>query len=222
MYDEDDFLQLSGIQHFAFCRRQWALIHIENAWADNLRTTEGALMHERAHNPMLAEKRGGLIVAREMRVFSRKLGVSGQCDVTEFTPDDERGVELTGRPGKWFPRPVEYKRGSPKVSDADRLQLTAQAMCLEEMLCCGEIETGYLYYGETRRREPVGLTAELRGAVRDMFAQMHELTERGSSLRVKPTKSCGACSLRDLCLPKLPEQSRSVRAYLDSELRGDA
>ena len=132
VYNEDDFIQLSGLQHFKFCRRQWALIHIENQWAENFRTTDGAILHANAHNGDLTESRGDLLITRDMRVFSRTLGVSGACDVLEFHRGGT-GIPLAGREGLWQPFPVEYKRGRPKEHDADALQLCGQAMCLEEM-----------------------------------------------------------------------------------------
>jgi len=217
-YDEDDFLLLSGIQHFAFCRRQWALIHIEQLWEDNERTVSGTLMHEHAHDPFFNEKRGERIITRDMPVFSRRLGVTGKCDVVEFLRDEACGVPLSGRPGKWRPCPVEYKRGAPKTTDIDRLQLCAQAVCLEEMLACAPISEAYLYYGQTKRREPVSLTAELRGKAEAMFNEMRGYYDRRYTPRVKQTKSCGACSMKDICLPKLPAANGSVRAYLDAEL----
>jgi CRISPR-associated exonuclease Cas4 len=217
--DEDDYLQLSGLQHFAFCRRQWALIHIEQAWEENLRTVEGKIMHERAHDPFFTEKRGDTLITREMPIHSDTMRVSGKCDVVEFHLD-ESGVRLHGREGLWLPCPIEYKRGSPKISDADRLQLCAQAMCLEEMLLCSPIGTAFLYYGETRRRESVTLTAELRKTVRDSFAEMHKYYERLYTPRVKPTKSCNACSMKDICLPHLPKNG-SVQEYINTAIGGE-
>ena len=210
-YAEDDYLLLSGIQHFAFCRRQWALIHIENLWAENLRTTEGHILHERAHDSSVREKRGDVITVRGVAVSSPSLGVSGQCDVLEYRRDDS-GIPLSGEEGKWRPYPVEYKRGTPKETRADELQLCAQAMCLEEMLCC-DIPEGALFYGETRRREVVTFTEELRGEVRECIAEMHRLYDRGYTPKVKPSRSCNACSMKELCLPKLMK-TRSVKEYL--------
>lgn len=149
-YNAPQFLQLSGIQHFAFCRRQWALIHIEQQWAENYRTVDDELMHEKAHDTGKTESRDDLKITRGMYVSSRTLGVSGQCDVVELRKDPQ-GVEIFGYEGRWQPFPIEYKRGRPKDSDADELQLCAQAMCLEEMLCC-EIPCGALFYGETHRK----------------------------------------------------------------------
>ena len=153
-YQEDDYLLLSGIQHFAFCRRQWALIHIEQQWEENIRTFEGRVLHENAHNSELREKRGDVLTIRAMKVVSRSMGISGECDVVEFHRS-ENGVPLQGQKGLFCVIPVEYKRGVPKKHDADELQLTAQAMCLEEMLFT-RIERGFLYYGETRRRVEIG------------------------------------------------------------------
>ena len=187
IYKEENFLQLSGLQHFAFCRRQWALIHVEGQWAENLRTVEGSIMHTRAHDEKQRERRGDTLVLRDLPVFSPTLGVSGKCDVVEFHADPD-GVTLRGENGLWLPYPVEYKRGSPKSHDADRLQLCCQAMGLEEMLCCG-VPEGSLFYGETRRRDVVEFTAELRDKVRSMLSEMHQLAERGSTPRVKPSKA---------------------------------
>lgn len=211
IYTEEDFLQLSGLQHFRFCRRQWALIHIENQWAENFRTVDGALMHQNAHDRSFRESRGDCVVTRGVSVFSAALGVSGQCDVLEYHRGDA-GIPIKGKEGLWQPYPVEYKRGSPREDTGDTLQLCGQAMCLEEMLCC-DIPAGALYYGEIRRRVPVNFTPALREEVRTLLSQMHDLYRRGHTPRVKPTKSCSACSLKELCLPGLMK-SRSVGDYL--------
>lgn len=211
VYKEADYLQLSGLQHFKFCRRQWALIHIEQQWAENFRTTDGALLHQNAHDKDFFESRGDLLITRGMHVFSAELGVSGECDVLEFHRSAE-GISLQGRAGLWQPYPVEYKRGKYNERAGDALQLCGQAMCLEEMLCCS-IPEGALYYGETRRRAVVPLSPELRQTVMDCLAEMHQLYQRGYTPKVKPTKACAACSLQDLCLPKLM-RTRPVAAYL--------
>ena len=134
-YNEEDFLQLSGLQHFRFCRRQWALIHIEHQWAENYRTIDGAILHENAHDTDLQERRGDRFITRGVSVYSAELGVSGQCDVLEYHRGSI-GIPLSGKEGLWQPYPVEYKRGRPREDTGDTLQLCAQAMCLESMLCC--------------------------------------------------------------------------------------
>ena len=197
----EDFLMLSGLQHFAFCRRQWALIHLEGQWADNLKTVEGDLLHARCHSAEKSESRGDTLILRGLRIFSSKLGLSGTCDVVEFHRDSE-GISLQGREGLWKPFPVEYKRGKPKSHRADELQLAAQAMCLEEMLCCSIVE-GALFYGESRRRQAVHFDAELRALVEAMTQEMYQYVERGYTPKVRPKSGCAACSLQDICLPKL-------------------
>lgn len=192
---------MSGLQHFKFCRRRWALIHIEHQWAENYRTVDGSLLHHNAHDKGFHESRGDLLITRGMNVFSATLGVSGECDVVEFHRGAE-GVPLHGRDGLWQPYPVEYKRGAPSERSGDSLQLCGQAMCLEEMLCCS-IPEGALYFGETRRRVTVSFTEELRQSVRGQLEEMHQLYQRGYTPKVKPTKACGACSLKELCLPGL-------------------
>ena len=214
-YEEEEFLQLSGLQHFKFCRRQWAFIHIEQLWAENYRTVDGTLLHQRAHNTELRETRGDLIITRGMAVLSPTLGISGQCDVVEFRRDP-LGIPLAGQEGLWRPFPVEYKRGAPSKRGADELQLCAQAMCLEEMLCT-DIPAGALYYGETRHRQAVAFSGQLRAEVQTCLAEMHDLFRRGHTPKVKPTKSCGACSLKDLCLPRLIN-AQPVTDYLREHL----
>lgn len=216
-YSEGEFLQLSGLQHFKFCRRQWALIHIEQQWADNFRTVDGSLMHQNAHDSDFRESRGDLFITRGVSVFSSTLGVSGQCDVLEYHRNTT-GIPIRGKEGFWQPYPVEYKRGSPRADTGDTLQLCGQAICLEEMLCC-DIPEGALYYGEIRRRVPVQFTEELRGQVQELLAQMHDLYRRGYTPKVKPSKSCNACSLKELCLPKLMK-NRSVATYLKDAMEG--
>ena len=215
-YAEDEYLDLSGLQHFAFCRRQWALVHIERQWTENLRTAEGRILHENAHDAFSGEKRGDLLISRGMAVCSRTLGVFGVCDVVEFHASPH-GVPLAGREEKWLPVPVEYKRGAPKENDADRLQLCCQAMCLEEMLVCGRIRKAWLYYGETAHRTAVPLDDALRSRVADLLAQMHELFRRRYTPRVRPSKSCRACSLKGQCLPRL-YRAGSASGYIRKRL----
>ena len=216
MYNEEEFLQLSGIQHFAFCRRQWALAYIELQWQENVRTVEGHLLHENAHDAAMKEKRGDLIIVRAMPVHSREIGISGECDVVEFHRSKE-GIPISGREGKYTVIPVEYKRGKPKSNDVDALQVAAQALCLEEMLCC-DIPYGYIYYGEIRRREKIEFTDSLRRKVKDMFAEMHKYYRQRYTPKVKWSKSCNACSLKDICLPVL-NKNISVKSYLDNRIK---
>ena len=211
-------LLLSGLQHFAFCRRQWALIHIEQQWSENWRTVEGDLLHAKAHDEEKFESRGDLLIARGLRIQSRRLNVVGACDVVEFHRDP-KGIALAGREGTWRVYPVEYKRGEPKANDADRLQLCGQAICLEEMLLC-DIPEGSLFYGETRRREKVAFTPELRARVEALLTEMRQHYERGYTPRPKRTKACNACSMKELCLPGL-EKLPSARDYMNQRMKED-
>ena len=214
-YNEDDYLMISGIQHFRFCRRQWALIHIEQQWSDNVHTVIGELMHKRVHDPYLTEKRKDIIIARGLPVSSRVMGVSGECDVVEFHRCDD-GIRLHGHRGLFSVYPIEYKKGRPKLTEEDKLQLAAQAMCLEEMFST-EVPEGAIFYGESRRREIVDITSDLRTEVEKMFEEMHQYYNRHYSPKVKYSKSCNACSLKDICLPKLGK-AISVKRYLDQML----
>lgn len=201
MYSEDEYLQLSGIQHFVFCKRQWALIHIEQQWTENYRTADGRAMHRNVHDAQFHEKRGDTLIARAMAVSSPRLGISGECDAVEFKRCTD-GIGLFGYDGRYNVAPVEYKRGAPKTDESDMMQLAAQAMCLEDMLCC-DITVGYLFYGETRRRQKVDIDEALRKRTQDALSEMHELFSKRYTPKVKRSKACNACSLKDICLPML-------------------
>ncbi len=215
MYDEDDYLALSGLQHFMYCRRQWALIHIEQQWAENERTIDGHLFHNVAHDKSRVEKRGNILITRGLYVKSSRLGMSGVCDVVEFHKSDD-GISLFSYDDLWRPYPIEYKKGTPLAKNADELQLCGQAMCLEEMLMC-DIPRGSLFYGETRRRENVEFTEQLRQKVVDFANEMHDLYEKGHTPKVKKQKGCNACSLKEICVPNLGK-TKSVSDYIENSL----
>lgn len=215
-YSPEDLLPLSGIQHFLFCRRQWALIHVERQWQENVLTVEGKILHSRVDDPFFTEKRKGVIVARSVPVASLSLGLYGVCDVVEFTEAAE-GVHLPGHAGTFLPAPVEYKRGKQKQGPSDEAQLCAQALCLEEMLAVS-IPVGYLYYGQTRRRVTVELTDALREQVRKAAHEMQGYFQRGYTPKVKPFKGCKSCSLADLCLPHLQSDVTPASSYIQQQI----
>lgn len=210
-YAEEDYLMISGIQHFKFCRRQWALIHIEQQWAENEHTVIGELMHKKAHDPYLTEKRKDTIIARALPVASREMGVTGECDVVEFHRCED-GIRLHGHRGLFSVYPIEYKKGKPKATEEDQLQLATQAMCLEEMFST-QIMEGALFYGETKRREVVEITEALRSEVKETFLEMHQYYERKYTPKVKMSKGCNRCSLKEICMPRL-EKTISVKKYI--------
>ncbi len=200
-YDEQEMLALSGVQHFLFCRRQWALIHVEQQWAENVLTVEGDLMHARCHDEAIRERRGDLLVVRGLAVRSHTLGLNGVCDVVEFHASEE-GHPLAGESGLWRAYPVEYKHGRKKRGAEDRAQLCAQAMCLEEMFAC-DIPEGALFYGQTRSRETVTFDEELRGVVSTAVAEMHKIYARRHTPKAREKARCKSCSLYDKCVPEV-------------------
>lgn len=216
---EEEYLAISGIQHYAFCQRQWALIHLEQQWAENLRTVDGHLLHRRAHDETKTESRGDTLIVRGLRVVSHQLGVQGVCDVVEFHRSSN-GISLSGRDGLWQPYPIEYKKGKPNSYGADELQLCTQALCLEEMLLC-KIPDGALFYAEPHRRVGISFDAALRQQVTAMLSEMLALFARGHTPKAKPSKSCNACSIKDLCLPGLV-RAPAVSDYLRQHLLEEA
>lgn len=217
-YSEDQFLPLSGLQHIAFCERQWALIHIEQQWEEDGRTAEGRIMHEKVHDPEYKSYKPGVVVVRGMKLQSSSLGIYGVADIVEFIKsEDGSGIVLPGKKGLYLPRPVEYKRGKSKKGDYDRIQLCAQAICLEEMLQC-YIEQADLYYGETRSRETVILGEQLRDEVKRLSEHMHSLYSEG--ITPKPDKKlslCKKCSMFNICIPNMRTKT-SVKNYWEELL----
>lgn len=218
-YSTEELLALSGIQHFVFCRRQWALIYLEGQWQDNQLTAEGKNLHDRTDDPYFSESRSGVIIARALAVASYTLGLAGVCDVVEFSPSPD-GVTLPGRSGLFLPVPVEYKHGKPKSDPCDEAQVCAQAMCLEEMLAVN-IPHAFLYYGQTRHRVMVTLGEELRAVVISASSEMHAYYERGYTPRVRKKKACQSCSIRDSCLPELQARSIPASRYIIDKLKVD-
>ncbi len=205
----DDFLMISGIKHFKYCRRRWALVHIENQWEENALTVEGHIMHEQVHDSNFKEKRGRLILSRGMPIKSEELKISGVCDMVELI-QYESGVPIHGRDGKYLIYPVEYKHGRP--DDADVWHLCAQVLCLEEMFCTA-IPEAAVYYGELRRRQVYEMTDELKNEVKDAVREIHDLMARGYTPKVKPKKTCRNCSMREICQPNLLSH-RSAKNYV--------
>lgn len=215
MFDEEDYLMISGIQHFLFCRRQWALIHIEQQWAENHLTIEGQYVHKKADQPQIKEKRGEKIVVRGMPIHSSELGLTGVCDVVEFI-EVEQGISLNQYPGKFQVVPVEYKHGKKKWDKSDEMQLMAQIFCLEEMLVT-KIPAGELFYHETKKRVQIEASPERRAQLVQAVKEMHSYWERRYTPKVKPAAKCQSCSLKDICLPEIMNK-QTVKSYLARRL----
>ncbi|WP_353894167.1 CRISPR-associated protein Cas4 [Proteinivorax hydrogeniformans] len=215
--NEENFLMLSGIQHFQFCKRQWALIHVEQQWEENIRTVEGNHIHRKVDQPLIKETRKNKLIIRSLPVQSKELGITGVCDVVEFI-EDEYGISVLGSKKKYVPIPIEYKKGKPKTDKADTLQLAAQAMCLEEMLVC-QIDKGYIFYNEIKRRVEVPLSGNYKTKIKDLVSEMHQYFNKGYTPKAKVGKHCNSCSLQNICLPKLLNK-QTASSYIERKIKG--
>lgn len=202
LYDEDDLIMISSLQHYLFCTRQCALIYLEQQWLENRFTAEGRVLHERVHTSG-RESRRKLRIEYDVPIRSLQLGVAGRADIVEFHRQDN---------GLWQSFPVEYKRGRPKKDDTDRVQLCAQALCLEEMLECA-VPEGALYYGEKKRRTSVIFDASLREKTAQTAAAVHALLTEAKTPPPHYDKRCESCSLLALCLPTVATR-KQVGRYL--------
>lgn len=212
MYQEKEYLQLSALQHILFCPRQCALIHVEQLWEENLFTAQGRVMHERVDRGDQAD-RGKIRVEYGLPLKSARLGLTGKADVVEFHRTDVSAP-------KWLPFPVEYKRGKPKKDLSDKVQLCAQAICLEEMLNT-DILAGALFYGKTRRRLEVTFDEALRNQTMEAARQFHAMIESGITPPPEYAKKCDTCSFLSLCMPKAIEKKRTVSSWLNRMVRED-
>ncbi len=207
--DDADLIPLSALQHFLYCPRQCALIHLEQQWADNRLTAEGQLLHQRADAPR-AERRRGVRTVTAMPLLALDLGLTGKADVVEFhnEGDGERAF------------PVEYKRGRPKAHRADEVQLCAQALCLEAML--GQsVDSGALFYGQTRRRMDVAFDGTLRALTLQVIAETRAMLASAITPDARyEARRCDRCSLIDLCQPHILGR-RSVAIWLERQLKDE-
>lgn len=214
-YEESDLLPLSALQHLLFCERQCALIHIEQVWVENILTAQGRHEHEKADSGQ-EESRGNLRIVRGLPLRSMRLGLIGKSDVVELyrATDDRPGSAIPGLTGSWSPFPVEYKHGHAKTNDCDRVQLCAQALCLEEMLGV-EIHQGALFYQQVRRRETVDFELNLRKETEVQVRRLHDLINAGRTPTAINDARCKRCSLQEVCLPRRANGTSSVLVYLE-------
>lgn len=218
MYSDDEMLMLSGIQHYRFCPRQWALIHIDQQWEDNRLTIEGDILHKHADDPFYRQKCGNYISLRAVQIASHELGLYGVSDIVELhsSEDIENSIQHPKYQGYWMPYPVEYKHGKPKKDVIDEVQLAAQVMCLEEQYGI-HILYGAFFYGEIRQRVEIEITDNLRTIVTECAIQMHMIFKSGHIPPIDKQRHCIQCSLKDICMPKIAECS-SVKHYLNKYL----
>jgi len=221
MYTEEELLPLSGLQHLSFCERRWALVHLEQQWEENLFTAEGKLLHEKAHSAAI-ESRPGVLIRRTLPLHSFRLGLSGQADIVEFVPCGvpEQGIAMPRRNGLWRPHPVEYKRTRDKHGGtAYRIQLCAQALCLEEMLQT-RVPAGAVFDGKAKRRDEVSFDDALRQEVERLAARMHDVFRSGCTPRATYAKKCESCSMKPVCLPSASD-SGNASSYLHRSVRAN-
>ena len=218
MYDDDQMLMLSGIQHYMFCPRQWALIHIEQQWDENRLTAEGQLLHQTVDNPAYRQKNGDVITLRAVHIASHTLGLYGITDAIELLPSDVPANAITHPryPGFWKPYPIEYKRGHRKPDERDEVQLASQVICLEEMYGV-HIPEAALFYNETRHKEVVTIDEHLRQLTYELSDAMHKTFESGFTPKAEERRGCRSCSLIDICTPELTKKT-SVSYYLKKML----
>lgn len=222
-FAESDLVPISALQHLIYCERQCALIHNERLWAENRLTVEGRQLHKKTHDSKRGESRPGVRIARGLPLRSFTLGLVGQADVVEFHDAEGRTHDSEGDvpdAAETSVLPVEYKRGQPKKHDADKVQLCAQAFCLEEMLALPEpIPAGRLFYGKTRRRQDIALDPPLRKRTRDAATRLHELIRTGQTPPARYDKQkCDRCSLFRLCLPETLRPRRTAEFVFHESL----
>lgn len=207
-YKEDEYILISALQHYQFCPRQCALIHIEQIWIENRATAAGSVFHHVVHDSGDVS-RPGVRISRNLPIGSRRLGISGEADVVEFHPCGDASGKIRA------PFPVEYKSGGKKGDGnrADKVQLCAQAFCLEEMLSV-PVPEGALFYGRNRRREQVLFDEELRRHTEAVIDATHALLASGATPAAIPTSACEFCSLQAICLPKQSSSPGCVERYL--------
>jgi CRISPR-associated exonuclease Cas4 len=224
-YPDDELIMISALQHYVFCPRQCALIHVEQIWSENYLTATGSLLHNRVDR-VEQETRRDVHLATSLRLLSRELGLTGIADMVEYHREsqefDDEGfriaTSLPSRKGFWRPFPVEYKRGKPKDHRADEIQLCAQAICLEEMHGV-TIKSGALFYGTPRRRTDVFFDEELRRLTREAADGVHQLVRVGVTPGAVYTKACEACSLIDECRPKQVGSGHSSKAWIEKTIK---
>jgi CRISPR-associated exonuclease Cas4 len=217
MFDEDDLLPLSGLQHLLYCERRAALVHVEQAWSESVATVEGRQLHDRAHDGS-TESRGYVRIARGLRLRSLRLGLSGEADVVEFHRVSEPpGALLVGVESLWRPFPVEYKRGRLREEEAYQVQLCAQALCLEEMLSV-PVNEGALFFAATGRRMEVAFEPALREKTEEAARRLRTVLLSGRTPVASFGPKCEACSMLSACMPRTTDGRRSARRYIAAAL----
>ncbi|MDO4605689.1 MAG: CRISPR-associated protein Cas4 [Helcococcus sp.] len=214
--NEEDYLYLSGICHYAFCKRNFSLIYLDDYWHDNIYTIEGIMNHQKADNPFIKEKRKDKFISRAMPVTSHKLKLAGKLDIVEFYKDS-KGVKINGKKGNWMPYIIEYKRDKADLF-SNKIQLCAEVIALEETLNI-EITTSCLYSYKKKRRQEITIDYKLREYTINIAKDMNESFDKKIYHKAKKSNKCKSCSLIDYCMPKISQRNKNVKKYLESYLK---
>ena len=201
MFTEDDFIHINALQHYMFCRRQCALVYVEDVWQENVLTIRGSILHEKIDSENYETRRGVKSVFN-LRIHSYRLGIVGKCDVVEF----RKGASAT------LVTPVEFKAGKPKCDNTDKVQLCAQVLCLEEMLST-TIPEAEFFYGKIRRRVPVEMDSSLREQTENVVQGVRELLSKQIVPKMEYHSHCRSCSLEQICMPKVLNDKK-IKNYL--------
>ena len=212
-FDECERLPVSAVKQYAYCKRRFALMFIDDEWGDNYKIIEGNITHEKVDDPFFNEKRKDLYHSRSVPVFSEKLNLYGVVDIIEFQRDDN-GVNIKTHGGLWGINPIEYKNGKPEKSNADNLQLCALALCLEEMFSA-KIDSGEIYYNKLRKRIKVQLDEELKAQVKTIVAEINELLDNPIIPPKPVNQNCNLCSLTEICMPAIFDAKNTNAARIN-------
>jgi CRISPR-associated exonuclease Cas4 len=218
-FDDSERLALSSLKQYVYCNRRFALMFIDNEWGSNHKIVEGDIFHLKVDDPTFNEKRGEVHISRSVPIFSDRLHLYGVADMLEFWKDPN-GISLPDKKGFWRINPIEYKNGKPESSQADNIQLCAQALCLEEMFQT-VIHSGQIYYGKIKRRITVEFTDELRGAVDEQLSRIKLLMDEMKIPSKPDNQNCKLCSLSDICLPQIFDWNRGFRISLNNLIKED-
>jgi CRISPR-associated protein Cas4 len=213
MYSEDEFLTLSSLRHFCYCKHLWGLTQLENYWSDNYHTTNGHLAHQKTDNPFIEDKRRDILIVRSLHTSSKRLGLQGVLDTVEFIKNDN-GISLAKHSGKWIPHVVEYKESKTDQGIEDAMQTVAQVICLEETFHC-TINYCYIYYRKTNQKIKIIIDNNLRTQVQQFSDTMHSYYDNHTIERPHYSKKCKGCALIDICNPKWPH---NVSQYITKQL----
>jgi CRISPR-associated exonuclease Cas4 len=219
---EDDYIQISALQHYVYCPRQCGLIHVENAWTDNMFTVRGEILHEKVDTDTY-ETRGTKKTVRGLRIHSARLGIVGRCDVVEFYAQarvEGRLLPSLSKSEDDLQRilPVEFKSGEPKEDVSDKVQLCAQVLCLEEMLTT-TITQGAFFYGKIRRRNIVEIDESIRKQTEDIVTAVHGMVTSKKIPPAEYSQKCRNCSLEELCMPKAMNEKK-LKMYMKELYEG--